>query len=291
MAKKPLKETLGRKLEAGLESGRVPSDFCENLRLLCSFYRSVAEVCRKLNVNRAQFNRYLNGTTHPSNHMLERLCDFFGVESSEIFLPHDHFRQMVQVRPKQRPSAAIYQEHVSGLQARSKGGLDKYLGYYFEYYYSMSAPGKILRGLVYVFSRDGAVYHERIEHFRKWESLSDAYKCHYLGAVFQLNDRIFLVDYESLTGNEIAQTILFPTYKNRVGRLTGLMLGVSSSNQRRIACTRILFEWLGNRIDLRKALSACGLFDPGDSSIDPWIINAIDNSTTKGEFHLYATSL
>lgn len=99
------------------------------------------------------------------------------------------------------------------------------------------------------------------------------------------------MDYESLTGNEIAQTILFPTYKNRVGRLTGLMLGVSSSNQRRIACTRILFEWLGNRIDLRKALSACGLFDPDDSSIDPWIINAIDNSATRGEFHLYATSL
>lgn len=291
MAKKPLKDTLGRKPKASTESGRVPSDFCENLHLLCSFYRSVAEVCRKLNVNRAQFNRYLNGTTYPSNHMLERLCDFFGVESSEIFLPHDHFRQMVQVRPKQRPPTAIYQEHVSDLQARSMGGLDMYLGYYFEYYYSMSAPGKILRGLVYIFSRDGAVYHERIEHFRKWKSVSDAYKCHYLGAVFQLNERIFLVDYESLTGNEITQTILVPTYKNRVGRLTGLMLGVSASNERRIACTRILFEWLGNRIDLRKALSACGLFDPNDSRIDPWIINAIDNSTTGDEFHFYATSL
>ena len=27
-----------------------------NLKLLCSHYRSIAEVCRKLAINRAQFN-------------------------------------------------------------------------------------------------------------------------------------------------------------------------------------------------------------------------------------------
>ncbi|EAA3799300.1 XRE family transcriptional regulator, partial [Salmonella enterica subsp. enterica] len=32
-----------------------------NLKLLCSHYRSIAEVCRKLAINRAQFNKYLGG--------------------------------------------------------------------------------------------------------------------------------------------------------------------------------------------------------------------------------------
>ena len=57
-------------------------EFCENLRFACGFFRSVAEVCRKLEINRAQFNRYLNGTTTPSSFILQKICDFFGVELS-----------------------------------------------------------------------------------------------------------------------------------------------------------------------------------------------------------------
>ena len=41
-------------------------EFCANLRMLCSYYRSVADVCRKLNINRAQFNRYLIERTFPA---------------------------------------------------------------------------------------------------------------------------------------------------------------------------------------------------------------------------------
>src|SRR4051794_15855183 len=94
-------------------------EFCANLRMLCSYYRSVADVCRKLNLNRAQFNRYLNGTSKPSNHTLERICDFFGVEPSEIYLPREHFHQIVQVRPKQRTERAIYADHIARLQHQS----------------------------------------------------------------------------------------------------------------------------------------------------------------------------
>ena len=35
----------------------------------------------------------------------------------------------------------------------------------------------------------------------------DWVRCRYLGAAFFLQDRLFLVDYESLTGNEMTQTI------------------------------------------------------------------------------------
>ena len=92
----------------GVHAGQ--HEFCENLRMLCTYYRSVADVCRKLNVNRAQFNRYLNGTSKPSSHTLERICDFFGVEPAEIYLPREHFHQIIQVRPKQRTERAIYVE-------------------------------------------------------------------------------------------------------------------------------------------------------------------------------------
>ncbi|HEV2608821.1 MAG TPA: helix-turn-helix transcriptional regulator [Noviherbaspirillum sp.] len=267
------------------------TEFCANLRMLCGYYRSVADVCRKLNINRAQFNRYLNGTSTPSNHTLERICDFFGVEPAEIYLPRDHFHQIVQVRPRQRAEHAAYAEHITRLQRHSIGKYEKYLGYYYEYYYSMSAPGKVLRGLVHVFMQDGAVYHERLERFPQHANLDEAYKCKYIGGAFYLNDRIFLVDYESLTGNEIAQTILFPTYRNKVVRLSGLMLGVSSSNQRSIACARVVFEYLGKTVDLRKAMRLCGLFDPKDGAIDATILKVIDNSPQKDQNHFYTIPL
>ena len=39
--------------------------FAENLRLLCSHYASVAEVCRRIGMNRQQFNKYLSGASTP----------------------------------------------------------------------------------------------------------------------------------------------------------------------------------------------------------------------------------
>lgn len=261
--------------------------FSENLRMLCSYYRSVADVCRKLNINRAQFNRYLNGSSRPSGHTLERLCDFFGVESAEIYLPHDQFQRVVQVRPRQRTEHAAYAEHVTRLQQQSAGHCTKYLGYYYEYYHSMSAPGKVLRGLVRIFLHEGGVYHERLERFPQHANLDETYKCKYVGGTFFLNDRIFLVDYESLTGNEITHTVLFPTYKNRVARLSGLMLGVSASTQRSIACARVVLEFLGKTIDVRTSMRLCGLFDPKEGAIDPTILKVIDNSPHMDQHHFY----
>jgi len=63
-----------------------------------------------------------------------------------------------------------------------------------------------------------------IEHPRE-----KAYHGIYRGLAHFLTDRIFLTDYETLTGLEMTQTILFPSFKNRVTRLTGLKLGVSGS--------------------------------------------------------------
>src|SRR5579863_4417059 len=86
-------------------------EFCENLRFACGYYRSVAEVCRQLEINRAQFNRYLNGTTTPSSFILQKICDFFGVEPTEIYLPRKQFRKLIEVKREQKPKHAPYVEH------------------------------------------------------------------------------------------------------------------------------------------------------------------------------------
>lgn len=47
-------------------------NFSKNLRLLCSYYKSIAELCRQLSINRSQFNKYLNASSTPSTYILRR---------------------------------------------------------------------------------------------------------------------------------------------------------------------------------------------------------------------------
>jgi len=72
-------------------------EFVANLRLLCSYYPSIiADVCLRLPINRAQFNRHLSGRYYPSHAALQRICHFFGVTPDDIALPHHDFRALVQ---------------------------------------------------------------------------------------------------------------------------------------------------------------------------------------------------
>lgn len=265
-------------------------DFARNLRLLCSYYKSIADVCRRLNVNRPQFNRYLSGRYRPAAHTLRRFCDFFGVEEHEILLPSAQFERLVQVRPRPTaPSEASTPEasHLERLKEIGTAGLNKYLGYYFETYLSMACPGRILRTLVCLELREGRVCYQRTERLVE-HAEENAYHGIYLGLAHFLTDRIFLTDYESLTGLEMTQTILFPSFKNRVTRLTGLKLGVSGSGERMPCCARVVYEYLGPTIEVRRALRLCGLYDIDDPRIDAATRSAVMNEVTSGEWHFRA---
>lgn len=266
-------------------------NFAKNLRLLCSYYKSIAEVCRRIPINRSQFNKYLNNTSTPSKFILRNICDFFGVEEYEIYLPHNQFSQIVQVRPKTQNSSQqrVFTRHIEQLQDQGQSRFDPYLGYYFEIYYSMAFPGKLLRNLVQISRQEGEVVYRRIERIKPDDGGS-TFHARYLGCAFFLSERIFLVDYESLTGNELTQTILYPTYKSRVSRLSGLRLGVSDSARRDPACVRVAYDYLGPHVDLRQALRMCGLFSDSSSKFDDSLKALIDNRTaSKDNLFLAAT--
>ncbi|PKG63518.1 MULTISPECIES: helix-turn-helix domain-containing protein [Pseudoalteromonas] len=265
-------------------------DFAKNLKLLCSYFKSIAEVCRRLSFNRAQFNRYLNGQHKPSANTMLRICEFFGVEEFEIMLPHNQFKLLIQVRPKLQEEAVITNpenEHLKALEKSGTHDLDKYLGYYFEYYMSMAHPGKLLRTLVCFEKKGQKVYYQRTERIIELPH-NKAYHCIYLGMASFLVDRIFMVDYESLTKHEISQTILFPTFKNRISQLKGLKIGVSGSGERMPICTRVIYEYLGASINVKKALSLCGLYNLSTNEIDDSIKLAVKNDMADNEVHFRA---
>lgn len=121
-------------------------------------------------INRPQFNRYLSGRFKPSAGTLRRICDFFGVEVHEILLPHNQFQRLVQVRPGASAGAAARTDsltaHLDHLCRSGSRGMDRYIGYYFEYYQSMSTPGMLIRTLVCIEEREGRYLFQRTERMK-----------------------------------------------------------------------------------------------------------------------------
>ena len=105
-----------------------------------------------------------------------------------------------------------------------------------------------------------------------------------------LGDKIFITAMEMLTRNEVTQTILYPSYTNRIRYLTGIMSGVSAHATRPPAATQIVYQYLGNSVDVRKSLRTCGLFDHGDPEIPADIQSMISKGLRPGSSLLEAES-
>jgi transcriptional regulator with XRE-family HTH domain len=242
-----------------------------NLGLLCSHYRSVAEVCRKVRINRGQFNKYLCGKSVPTPFNLKRICDFFGVDELEIALPSEQFIALIGVKAnKSQASEAVAASRMmhEHLRKQSSPELKAHIGYYYEYYHAMTEPGSILCSLVHVREEGDDVVYERNERLQIAGAGGDFERYQYLGIAYYLRDRLFFVDYESLTSNEISQTILIPSFKSCITRLNGLKLGVSAADHRAPSCSRVVWEFLGREINRVDAYRRVRLYKPDDCAID-----------------------
>lgn len=260
----------------------------KNLEHLCGYYSSIAEVCRRLGLNRQQFNKYLGGQSRPSRHNMRRICDFFGVTESEILLEPVRFAELVSLR-RQPLAGETLAEPLRHLEAlyRNSDSLARYVGYYFRYFYSFGNPGHITKSLGAVTERDGKYFWKNLEVTRPGGRSPFVSK--YSGALFLLADRIFAVEYETLLSNSITQMTLYPTYHPRVDHLMGIQTGGPVLRGRKPAASRVLLEFLGRDIDVRRALSQADIHP--EEAIDPKIRQLIRNDIAPGQYVLEVEQL
>jgi len=256
------------------------NSFPRNLELLCSYHPSIAEVCRKLKINRQQFNKYLAGQTRPSRHNMRRVCDFFGVDEGEMLMPHARFAEIVSLgrHSEARTPTPLETRILSRLLERSGEVPDRYLGYYHRYHYSFAYPGYITRSLVRIYRSEGHVYWKNIELL--WPRDRDAAPCQtfkYAGLVTLIAERLYVFEEEEILKNSVTQCILYPCYTSRVGQLVGIQTATSSLRGRQPAASAVLLEHLGASVDIRGALKSCGHFPEQAAEIDPCIRERIAN--------------
>lgn len=266
--------------------------FAENLRLLCAHYPSVAEVCRRIGINRQQFNKYLSGATTPSMYTLRRICDFFGVDEAEIFLPSGTFARIVEVRrevPSSAPPPAVPIEQIAARFPDSQQKLRKYCGYYLAYMCTPAYPGMILRFLTVVFQSGDHTFAKAIERLvDKRNPQFGGYISKYLSLVVHTEDRLYVMDHNPLSHQVFALTVLYPSHRTRLHLLSGLGLAVSGGPGRQAFSTRMVYEYLGETTNLRAAIADCGLYPEDTDEIDATIKSRIGNEIRPGENTLCA---
>ncbi|HKL64700.1 MAG TPA: helix-turn-helix domain-containing protein [Roseovarius sp.] len=256
----------------------MTSDLQRNLSLLCGYFPSIAEVCRKLGINRQQFNKYLAGSARPSRRNMRRICDFFGVSEAELLMEAHQFEEIIAIKrkPLRQDELSRPMRHLDRLY-QSGQSLEKYLGYYFRYFYSFGNPGKVIRSLALVYKEDDKYYWKNIEVLRSPATGRSTGLNKYEGVLFYLADRIYIMEYESVELNTITQATLYPSHRSRLDILLGIQTGGPTRRGRKPGASKVALEYLGRAIDVRAALRRSGLFDPQDGLIRPEILKLIEN--------------
>lgn len=265
----------------------MSTDFQTNLALLCSYHRSIADVCRRLEVNRQQFNKYLAGQSHPSRRNMRKICDFFGVTEAELLSDAGYFEDMIALKRKPIAEKELNKQlfHLDRIYECSQS-MEKYLGYYFRYFYSFGNQGQVIRSLAYIYEEDRRYYWKNIEILRDPDSGRALGLNKYAGVLFYLADRIYIMEYESLERNSITQVTLYPSHRSRLDTLVGIQTGGPTRRGRKPGASKVALEYLGRDIDVRAALRRTGLFQPEEGMIRPAMLSMIENRIEPGAFVL-----
>ena len=257
------------------------SPLARNLKTLCGQYRSIAQLCRKLGINRQQFDKYLAGVNVPSPGTLTRICDFFQIDPALITLPHSHFLKVYN-RKVIFDMKRLTGHHTHGLSPEADAEIQEklrpYCGFYDVYYRAISMPDKAQRGLSQIYQKDGRTHHRGMQKI--FAAKDDTKLSHFHrreGMVSMHGDRIFIVDFWSRDFNVFTNTIL-PASKNRnTDPMVGLCLTVPDRVHRTVICMTMVYVPLAGDISVCKAIRQSGSLKLDDPTIPPGILPLMKN--------------
>lgn len=242
-----------------------------NLLHLAKLFDSVSEFCRKLDINRQQFNKYVGGQHLPAQKVLQKIARFFSIEPEQLFLPPAAFRRSFEGRNVGLPfSLEEAPELVKMLPylAASVDALQGMQGVYYRYHKSSIYKGKVLRSVTWLYVKEGTARYATIERFPLLDGgVRSGYTFTYHGFCVALGDRIFLIDSESKQRNELTFSILIQPHRRPNRFFYGLYMGVASSSYRQPFSTRMVLQRLTSGTLTREHLRQATVLDPEDASI------------------------
>lgn len=242
----------------------------ENIGRLVRARGNISAVCRRLGINRQQFNKYLSGQHIPSQVNLNAICDYFGVGFADLISPE------MEVPERRHPSDYLegYEAFANSelLQAMIKSSdqkrLQQFAGTYFKYHYSSIYRGDIVRAVTSFYPLDGVFGYTNLERFpNKSNPEKHDYIFKYHGYVFMLDGRLFMADLELMQKNEITFSIYTPIARNPVRFFFGVTSGVASNLYREPYTSKSVLDFQGTGKATKSHWKAATVLPPDDSSI------------------------
>jgi transcriptional regulator with XRE-family HTH domain len=253
------------------DSDRI-ADFAANLRFLCEQYGSISTVCRKIGLNRQQFNKYLSGLHLPSPQNMRLIANFFGLSVPVLFSDSVEFRTLVEgnffhvmENLRKSPELNAFMESVI---IGAKSDSSDLVGVYDRYQYSSIYKGSILRSAFCIYKNNDFYQHYYIERFPSYDSPDKIdYVFKYHGFVFSVAGRIFTVDFEGIQKNEMTFGVFAPVQRSAKKFMFGIASGIAATMFRQPYSTKVALHYRGQGLIGRGELEKLTALSPQDPSI------------------------
>lgn len=185
----------------------VYKNFAENLLALSVRNESIAKTCRDLNINRQQFNKYLNGNVLPNGATLERITQLFNIDALELFKPPKSDSAKLTegaLLAQKTKRLAVLENAISELKTKR---LDYHLrpGIYYYYLPFDNDTSKCMRGVIAISVEEGVTYFTRALKFDdilSGQTYSRTVACD--GVVTQASNKLMMIGRNRKEGHAIS---------------------------------------------------------------------------------------
>ncbi len=252
-------------------SARQAENFSRNLHFLCAQKTSVSQVCREIEINRQQFDRYMKGRAFPSAHNLRRICDYFGVREEQLLGDPARLRRSALHEPAPERLGPLEQALLP--EAGEFALLRNYVGLYYYFFLSPNWHGKIQCGLVSFRAQGGRLRSRYLG--RVWDpDYRKIVRSRFEGHVALRGDRLFILEYASNLPDSFGQTILYAAHQHQSNYITGMCFGIAWPPQRAPFASPVILKRVPAATQARDAVRNCGLYDAESRALDPFVRNA-----------------
>ncbi|MDB5527130.1 MAG: hypothetical protein JWR51_233 [Devosia sp.] len=261
--------------------GEHTANFSANLRYLCEQHGAISTICRNININRQQFNKYLSGLHLPSPQNQRMIANFFGMSPAILFSEPDDFRMFFEgnyfhaiesLRNSRRMG-----DFLETVLFEAKSSDDALLGTYDRYHYSSIYSGKILKSAFCIYRHKDFLQHYYVERFPSYDSPGRTeYVFKYHGFTMPVAGRIFCVDFESLQKNELTFGIFAPVQRSSKNFMFGITSGIAASMFRQPFSARVALHYRGPGLTGREHLKEIGVLERTDPSIPKEVLQFLE---------------
>ncbi len=246
-------------------------------------YRTIAEICQGIGINRQQFNKYLSGSAMPNPLTLERICIFLQVDQSTLFLSHG---TVAEKSRKDDSGSNRFSEHDTAAIAKAlnfsfsedTARLDSQVGDfpdgdYFCYCQYPKLPGMVIRSLVHVWRHNSLKRFVRVTSFPSPTNVRQRIGSgRHSGTILANQTEIYFLGTNRYSPGQMSLMTIERANAFNNQFYTGLMLTRSHSSPMCVAICMVLQDEAASK---RELLGKVGLIHESDLSFAPTVLAAI----------------